>query len=189
MNPDVHDTGIALGLTHGIGNAAATLGVLDPEVADALVGVREGEIATLGVGERGGIEVELHVVGLGPVDPALEVRHFYLVAIDELAAEVAIDLMEIEAVVTGDEGLDELDVLTYLVDVAGTAGIVTCGLDTSGEGLVALETDYIVGLPAVEGDLLLLEGVENGVGIDTNGGVAVFGDLIRFFNKGCFHII
>jgi len=39
MDPDIHDTGIALCLTHGVGDASATLGMLDPEVADVLVGI------------------------------------------------------------------------------------------------------------------------------------------------------
>ena len=39
MYPDIHDTRVALELTHCVGDAAATLGVLNPEVADALVGI------------------------------------------------------------------------------------------------------------------------------------------------------
>ena len=50
--PDIHDTGVALSLTHGIGNVTATLGMLNPEVADALVRVRQREVATLRVRER-----------------------------------------------------------------------------------------------------------------------------------------
>ena len=50
--PDVHDTGVVLGLTHSVCNAAATLGVLNPEVADALVGVTQRQVTTLRVRER-----------------------------------------------------------------------------------------------------------------------------------------
>ena len=39
--PDVHDTWIVLELTHSIGNATATLGVLYPELADSRVGIRQ----------------------------------------------------------------------------------------------------------------------------------------------------
>ena len=73
-----------------------------------------------------------------------------LVAVDELATEVAVDLVEVQTVVAGDERLDELDVLTHLVDVTGTAGIVASGLDATREGVVALEAHHIVGLPAVQ---------------------------------------
>ena len=39
VDPDVHDTGIALCLTHGVGDAAAAPGMLNPELADLLVGI------------------------------------------------------------------------------------------------------------------------------------------------------
>ena len=73
-----------------------------------------------------------------------------LVAVDELAAEVTIDLVEVQAVVAAEQGLHKLNVLANLVDGAGAAGIVTSGLDTAREGFIALETDDVIGLPAVE---------------------------------------
>lgn len=51
MHPGVHDTGILLSLADGLGNGTATLGVLDPEITDALVGVGEREVAALGMRE------------------------------------------------------------------------------------------------------------------------------------------
>ena len=39
MHPEVHDAGVALCLTHRIGNVTTTFRVLNPEVADALVGI------------------------------------------------------------------------------------------------------------------------------------------------------
>ena len=47
VNPEVHDTWVVLCLTHGIGDVAATLGVLNPERADALVGIRQCQTARL----------------------------------------------------------------------------------------------------------------------------------------------
>ena len=67
--PEVHDTGVALCLTHGVGDVAATFGVLYPELADALIGVRESETARLRMREAGRVEVEHGVVGLSPVYP------------------------------------------------------------------------------------------------------------------------
>ena len=49
VHPDIHDGGVALCLTHRVGDAAAALGVLNPELADGGVGIREGEVAALGV--------------------------------------------------------------------------------------------------------------------------------------------
>ena len=54
-----------------------------------------------------------------------------LVAVDELSTEVTIDLVQIQAVVTGQQCLHELDVLTNLIDVTGTARIVTRGLNAT----------------------------------------------------------
>ena len=41
VNPKVHDARVALTLTHLFSHGAATLGVLNPEVADALIGIGE----------------------------------------------------------------------------------------------------------------------------------------------------
>ena len=133
VNPDVHDTGVALCLTHGIGDAAAALGVLNPEVADGLVGIGQRKVATLGVGEAGGVEVELQVVLLCPVNPSLEVGNFYLVAVYKLAAELSVNLVEVEAMVACEQGLYFLYILTQLVDVACLAGVIACGLDATGK--------------------------------------------------------
>jgi hypothetical protein len=131
MDPDVHDTGITLGLTHRVGDAAAALCVLDPELADSRIGIGKGEVPALGMAERGGVEVKLEIVGLGPLDPALEMLDTDLVTIDELSSEISIDLMEVDAVVAGQKSLHELQVGTDLVDVAGTSRIVAGGLDSS----------------------------------------------------------
>ena len=76
--PKVHDTGVILCLAHGIGNVTATLGVLDPEIADSLIGIGQRKVAALGVREAGAVEIQLGVVGLGPVDPTLEVLDGHL---------------------------------------------------------------------------------------------------------------
>ena len=105
--------------------------MLNPEITDALVRIRQCQVAALGVGETGGIEVELHVVLLGPVNPALEMLYLYLVSVNELIAEVTIDFMEVQTVITSDERLYKLDVFTYLIYITGTTRIITCGLDSS----------------------------------------------------------
>ena len=57
--------------------------------------------------------------------------HLHLVAIDELSAEVAINLMQVETMVAGKQRFDEGDVLPHLIDVAGAPRIVACGLYAS----------------------------------------------------------
>ena len=54
-----------------------------------------------------------------------------LVAVDELSTEVTIDLVQIQTMVTSEQRLHELDVLTNLIDVTGTARIVTRGLNAA----------------------------------------------------------
>ena len=51
MHPYIHDTWISLVLTHSIGNATATFGVLNPEFTDCLVRIRQCEVTTLWVRE------------------------------------------------------------------------------------------------------------------------------------------
>ena len=131
MHPDVHDTGIVLRLTHGIGNAAATLGVLNPKVTDALVGIGERETSTLGMRERRRVEVQLHLVLLSPLNPALEMFQLTLVTVNELTSEVTIYLVQVQAVVTTQQSLYELNILTYFIDITGTTRIVTCGLNAT----------------------------------------------------------
>ena len=110
VDPQVHNAGIALGLAYLLGDGAAALGVLDPKIADILVRVGQGEVAALGMREGSGIEVQLGAVLLTPFDPALEMFGLHFVAIDELAAEVAVDLVEVEPVHAGDQALRFEDV-------------------------------------------------------------------------------
>ena len=54
----------------------------------------------------------------------------------------------------------------------GLAGIVAGGLDAAGEGLLRVEADDVVALPAVDGDGHVLERVQYALGVDAEGGVA-----------------
>ena len=47
---------------------------------------------------------------LGPVDPTLEVFYGYLVAVNDLAFEIAIDFVQVQTVVAGNEahGLEDI---------------------------------------------------------------------------------
>ena len=107
--------------------------------------------------------------------------HLDLVAVDELASEVAVYLVQVQAVVAGQEGLDELDVLAHLVDVAGAAGIVACSLYAARERFVSLEAHHVVGLPAVQRDLLLFQVGYCLVRVYSDCGVAFFSHRIGFF--------
>ena len=188
VNPQVVAGLVAELLTHLVGDLAAADRMLDPEVADALVAVRQRLVAALRVRETSAVEVELHVVGLGPVDPALEVLRLDLVAVDLLAAEVAVDGVDVQTMVTGEQRLDLFDVLADLLDVAGLARIVARSLNTSGELAVGiLETGHVVGLPAVQRQRYLGNLFEHGVGIHADFGIALLGGLVGFLNLCVFH--
>ncbi len=98
MHPEIHDTLVVELTAHLVGNSAATLGVLDPEISDALVGVTQREIARLGVRERCGVKIKFETIGLGPVDPALEMLDTHFIAVNIFAAKLAIDFVKVDAV-------------------------------------------------------------------------------------------
>ena len=54
----------------------------------------------------------------------------------------------------------------------GLAGIVAGGLDAAGEGLLRVEADDVVALPAVDGDGHVFQCFQHGFGIDAERGVA-----------------
>ena len=189
MDPDVHDTRVVLCLTHGVGDAAAALCVLDPELADSGIRIGKAQIPALRMAERSGVEVKFEIIGLSPLDPALEVLDTHLVAVHEFASEIPVDLMEVDTVVTGEESLDELQVSADLVNVAGASGIVSGGLDTSGKAGVALESHHVVCLPAMKGNLLLLKLLDSLVSVDTDGGVALLGHLVGLDDFLLVHIL
>ena len=75
----------------------------------------------------------------------------HLVAVDRLAAELAVDLMQVQAVRTGNERLGLEDVGTQLFDVAGFARVVARGLDAARKvAAPVFEARHVVRLPAVE---------------------------------------
>ena len=187
VHPKVHDARIVLTFSHLLGNGPATFGVLHPEVADALVGIGQRQVAALGVREGGGVEVELHAVLGSPLHPALEVARFHLVAVDKLPAEVAVYLVQAQAVLAGYVRRGLQDVLAQLVYVAGLAGIVARGLYAAGERAARLEAGHVVGLPAMQGKGCALQGVHSLVRIDAQGGIAFLGQFVSVDNELFFH--
>ena len=186
--PEVHDRGVALRLAHLFGNGAAALGVFHPEVPDSGVGVGQREIAALGVRERRRVEVELHAVLFRPLDPALEMPGLHLVAVDRLAAELAVDLVQVQAVRTGNERLGLEDVGTQLFDVAGFARVVARSLDAAREvAAPVFEARHVVRLPAVERERDVLKRRERLFGVYADLRIAFPRDGVCLFDKFRFH--
>ena len=114
----------------------------------------------------------------------------HLVAVNHLALEISVDLVEIESVRARDEALCLEDVSTEFIECACGARIVAGGLDTSGEvACLYLETLYIVSLPAVHAQVEVLKLLKYFFCIDAKLCIAFFGDFIRLMDKLFFHII
>ena len=159
-------------------DAAGGGAVVDPELTDFFVAVRKRAVGGERVGEAGWVEIEaVEIERSGPVHPGGEVFWFDGVAFDGFAGEVGVDGVEVEAVATGDEFIDEFQVLAELSERAGFAGIVAGGLDAAaGErGAGFFETADVVALPAVEGDGCGGESDQGGFDIHAEGGVGVAG--------------
>ena len=111
-----------------------------------------------------------------------------LVAVHLLAAEIAVDGMDAQAVRTGDQALGLLDILAYLLDITGLAGIVTGSLDTARKLAVRVfETGYVIRLPAVQREGDILQFLQRLVGIDPDLCIALFGGLVSLDDLCFFH--
>jgi len=130
-NPGVrHRRGAELP-SHLGSDLAAEDAVLDPVIADGLVGVAQGKtVGGFRMGEVGRIKVHPQVVGLGPVDPALEVPGLNLGAIDELATVVQVAGMQIEPVAAGNHAQRFLDIAAQLDGEAAVLKLADPGSPT-----------------------------------------------------------
>ena len=131
--PQVHDARVALRFTHFFADGAAAFGMFDPEIPDTLVGVGQGQIAALGMGKRSAVEIQFHIVLLGPLHPAGEMFGGYLVPVYFFAGEIPVYLVQVQPVASRDKRSGLEDVGAQFVDIAGSPRIVACHLDASGE--------------------------------------------------------
>ena len=111
-----------------------------------------------------------------------------LVAVYEFAAEVAIDLVEVKAVLAGDEAHCVEHVGTEFIHIACLAGIVAVHLDAACErASLVFETGYVVGLPAVHAQVEILHLLKDFLCIDADSCIALFGNLVGFFDSFLIH--
>ena len=104
VNPDVHDTWVVLCFTHCIDAMRRQRLVCSIQKSRILLsGFAKDSSPLFGMREGSGVEIEFHLLLLSPVNPALEVFHFYLVAVYELVTEVAISLMQIQTMIAGED--------------------------------------------------------------------------------------
>jgi hypothetical protein len=128
--------------------------MLDPELADVFVRVRQREaVGRLGMREAGGVEIQADADFLGPVNPVLEMLRLDFVAVHFLAAELAVERVQVEAVLAGNERQRLLGVGAQFVRRAGLAGIIAGGDEAAAERAAEIfKAAHVVALPAMEGD-------------------------------------
>ena len=103
-NPHIGHAGLAQRFAEGRADFAAADAVLNPELANGLVRARQREtIRRLGMGEISGIKIQTEPVLFGPGDPVLEMFGRDFIAIHLLAAELAIEGVEVQTVLAGHE--------------------------------------------------------------------------------------
>ena len=73
--------------------------------------------------ERSRVEVKLHVMLLTPFNPTLEVFRFYLIAVNHLALEISVNLMQVQAVSTWNIRSGFQDVGTQLINQPANSGV------------------------------------------------------------------
>ena len=151
-NPEVGHAGCAERLADRGADFARANAVCDPKLADGLVRVREGEaIGGLGMREASRIEVEAEAVRFRPVDPVHEVVDFDFVSVHALAAELAINRMQVHTMFAGDKRKGLFDVGAQFIRCARLAGVVARdGKAASERAVTILEPAYVVALPAVK---------------------------------------
>ena len=109
--------------------------------------------AALGCEKHDGLKSRPTPVALGPRQPAGEVVGFDGVAIDLAPAELAVDGVQVQPVLAGQQAVGEVQVGPQLGRRAGLAGVVAGGDQPAAEGAgVGLEAADVVALPAVERD-------------------------------------
>ncbi len=166
-NPDVHNAGHA-GLSREIlGDLKAGLTVLYPELSRFLVGRGEGEIVLyLGVGEEGGVKVDTHIALFSELDPLCKMLGLKGISVSVLAIlKNRVAGVEIELLLSGDEGEHLVHIRHKLLRCGCLTGIVTGGLNTAGECLLGIKANDVVALPTVYRHRNVLEDVHSLFGI------------------------
>ena len=96
--------------------------------------------------------------------------------------------MEIETVVAGNEALGLEDVAAQLIDVACGTGEVAGALDAAAHGAgLHLEAVHVVCLPAMEGEMEVLQLFQYLLGVHTDFCITLSGHFIGLFYQCFFH--
>ncbi len=129
--------------------------MLNPEPADPLILAGQG-ISIIGhrMAEEGSVEIQGNSQLLAPVKPALVVLLLNLVAVNKCIPEFSIACMEVQSMLSTDQGEYLFQVMTQLVNGFCFSWIVARGLDSTSAkfGTWTFKSPYIISLPTVDRD-------------------------------------
>ena len=151
-NPHIGNAGFAQCLAEGRADFAAADAVFDPKFADGLVRARQREaVGRQGMREIRGIEIQTEPVLFGPGDPVLEMFGRDFVAIHFLAAKLAVEGVQVQAVFAGHKRQRQVQISAQFFRRAGLARIVAGhGQTVAQRAAGVFETAHIIALPAVQ---------------------------------------
>ena len=186
VNPKIHDTRIVLIFSHLVGDPPATTSMFYPKFTNRIVGIGKCKHAAFRVGKRSGIKIELQSVLFGPLHPTGKVIGSNLVTIDLLTAEIAIHLVQIDAMRTGQQRFHFKQIGTHFVDIASFTGIISRSLYSAGQFAVGIfKSRNIVGLPAMQRQRYSLHFFQHFVHVYAYGGIT-FGGILESRLHGLF---
>ena len=187
MHPKVHDTWIALCLTHFFCNYTTTFGMFNPELTDTFIRIRKWQVTWFRMRERSRVEVKFHVMFFTPFYPTLEMFRFHLVTVYHLTLEISIDFMQVQTMSTRDIRSSFQDVSTQFVNITSFARIITSCLNASGQwtGLY-FKSCNVISLPAVKWQMKILHSFQYFFGVYTYCCITFHSNFIRFLNQFFF---
>ena len=145
--------------------------------------------ADLGCEKQVGLKSRPMPSDLGPGNPVLEMLGLDFVAVHFFAAELAVEGMQVEAVLAGNERQRFGRVGAKFIGRARFAGIIARGHDAAGERAAEIfKAAHVVALPAMQRDGNFLQAFQHPVRVHADGGVAFPGEGEGLFNvRVVFH--
>src|ERR1035437_6099255 len=134
--------------------------MLDPELSNAFIRVRQREaIGGFWMREAGRVEVEAESVFLRPRNPVLEMLRRNFVAVNFLAAELAVERVQIQTMFSGSERIRFFQIGAKFVRRARFAGIISGGDESAAQRAAEIfKSAHVIALPAVQRDGNLRKG-------------------------------
>ena len=183
-DPYVENRGNARLLGEILGDLEASDSMSYPECTNLLVGRGKSEIILYHrMREEGGVEVDAHSARLCELYPLCKVLWLYCVAICPLTVlKYCVAGVKIQLLLTGYEREHLVHICRELLEASSLAGIVTGDLNAAGKRRRAIKANYVVTLPAMDGDCGILQRLDSALCIYA---ILCVGELCGFI---VFHI-